>query len=147
MGAVTLVVDKEEELLLEDGSGEIDAKLIQFQGHFRARREVIPGIESVVAQEFKNSAMKVIGSGLGDDIHLRPERETALRAVAAIGEVDLLDTIKACASDARAFLAFGLEEAIDIAAIRGLAIEFNIQTGKDVIEPVDAALEKCRGAD
>jgi len=90
VGAISLVVHKKEELLFEDGAGEVDTKLIELQGHFRARREVIPGVESVVAQEFKNSAMKVIGSGLGDDIHLRPERETALRAVAAIGEVDLL---------------------------------------------------------
>src|ERR1035437_4413767 len=91
--------------------------------------------------------MEVVGSGLGDDVHLRAKREAALCAIAAIGKVDLLDAVHACPRDARPFRYFSFKKAVDVAAVRGLAVESDVQSGKNVLQPVDAALAVRRGAD
>ena len=116
MRPVSLVVHEKEELRSVEGTGEVAAELVELQGNFRARLKVIPGVQIVVAQELKQRAVVAIGTGLGDDVHLRSQRESALGAVAAIGKVDLLDAVHACARDLRGFLAFGLKKAVHVAA-------------------------------
>src|SRR6202041_2860580 len=61
--------------------------------------------------------------------------------------INFLDAVHTGARDARRLLAFCVEETIDVAAHRALAIERDIQTGENVLHPVDAALEKSRRSD
>ena len=69
-----------------------------------------------------------------------------MRAVAAVGEIDLLDAVHAGPGDARPLLAFGFQEAVDVTAVRRLAVELDVEAGKDVVQSVHAALKVGRRA-
>src|ERR1019366_3926365 len=65
----SLIVSEEEELVLEDGPAHIATKLVTSQ-RIRGTRigEItVAGVHSLVAEEFKCSAVEPVGSGLGFD--------------------------------------------------------------------------------
>src|ERR1700674_10479 len=145
MCAIAFIVYEEEDLVPDDGSTQIAAKLVEPQRLLR-RFKVIQRVESIVAEIFKYAAVVVVRAGLRDDVHLRAKRMASFRRVAAVGIINFLDAVYARACDARRLLAFCIQESIDVAAHRALAIERDIQAGKDILHPVDAALEESRGA-
>ena len=86
--------------------------------------------------------MIIIGPGLGDDVHLRAQRETVFAVVAAVGKVNFLDAIHARPRNPGLFLPFRFQKAVDVAARGILAVHLDIQSGENVLQAVDAALEK-----
>src|SRR6516225_5436586 len=86
--------------------------------------------------------MVCIRTRFRDDIHLRAKRVSRLRRVATVGVVNLLHAIYAGARDTRRFLTFSIEKSVDVAAHGALAVQGNVQARKNVLQTVNAALEK-----
>src|SRR6185437_11347703 len=139
--ACALIIREEEELVLNDGAAKICAELIQLQRQLSTGFEVVMSVKSVVAEELKHRAVKLIGAALGDDIHLRSEGMAGLGGVAVVGEIDFLNAVDAGAGNVRLLLAFGVQKAGDITAHGALPVHRNIQPAEDVFQTVYAALK------
>ena len=86
-----------------------------------------------------------IRSRLRDDVHLRTKGMAIFSGITAIGVVNFLDTVNAGSRDPGSFLTLGIQKAVDVAAHRTLAVQSDIESGENVIQSIDAALEKtCR---
>ena len=90
----SLVVHEEESLVLLDRAAEAGAELVQ--GERRNGRTVKgrPGIQRVVTQRVERAAVKLIGSGFGNHLHLHAARGTAFRAVHRGADAELGDRIE-----------------------------------------------------
>src|SRR6185437_8595622 len=107
-----LVIDKEESLVLVDGSAKRSAELVLLQ-RFRGGREIVGRVKDIVAQELPERSVKSVGAGagndisgrtealselgagvvsqnleLGDGIHRRPENESSIHAVEVVGSIN-----------------------------------------------------------
>ena len=76
--ARALIVAEKENLVPANRAAKGAAKLVLIEGSARGR-EIIARIEIGVAREFKNVAVKCVGSGLGDDIDLAAAEFAVLR--------------------------------------------------------------------
>src|SRR6266567_1890517 len=79
--ALSLVTQEVEVLLLADGATYCSTKLVETQSiETRSRKQVL-GIEVVVAEEFVDRAMHVIGARLGDGVYHRAKVAPIVRRV------------------------------------------------------------------
>src|ERR1700678_4478176 len=86
-----------------------------------------------------------IRSRFCNDVHLRTKGMAIFGGITAIGVVNFLDAINTGSGDPGSFLTLSIQEAVDIAAHRTLAVQSDIQSSENVIQSIDAALEKsCR---
>ncbi len=83
--AESFVIAEHEGLVLLDRAAQRDAELVALKARNGIRVEEVAGVEVVVAQEFVERSVQLIGSGLGDDQNLAAGTLAVLGAV-GIGE-------------------------------------------------------------
>ena len=78
-----------------DGTAERAAELVALELGNGACVEVVAGVESAVAQEFKGGAVELVGARSGDDADLRAVALAVACAVGVGGDVELAHRIHA----------------------------------------------------
>ncbi len=96
-GSLSIIIDKEERLVPDDGPTHGCAELV-FPERRRdtGRSEEILGVEDVVAQKFVNASMEIIGPRFRNDVdyaagfsaEFRPEDSRRLRSAEPVPEID-----------------------------------------------------------
>ncbi len=102
--AVTLIVTKEERLVLEDRAAQGAAELILFEvrlGPARAVVEEVVGIERVVPHELEGAAAQLVGPRLDLQVHDAAERAAELRGVGRGLHLELVERVDAREDDDR----------------------------------------------
>ncbi len=87
------VVAEEKELVVANGPAERAAELVALEFGNRSSVEVVPGIERTVTDEFERRAVRLVGSGRGDDADLCAVAFAKGRAVSVSGHVELAHSI------------------------------------------------------
>src|ERR1019366_5607520 len=92
--ADAFIVEEEEQFVFDDGAGDAAAELVQMD-RGGAGLEIVFGVEDVVAQEFKQTAVKGVTTRLGDDVDDVAIGAAVLRTVIARHDFKLLNAVDA----------------------------------------------------
>ena len=89
-----LPVGKEERLVLADRTADRQPILIPAELRLRARlREIVAGVQILIAEEFEQRAVELVAAGLPDHHHGAAVRSAVLRRVGVDVELELLHRV------------------------------------------------------